>query len=114
MSILYIDDDTEDIEIFEEAIREVDASIRYASATSGRDALDMLNRSESVPDHIILDVNMPGMDGPTCLKEIRKEKRFDLVNIIVYSTSSCPSDIEKINSLGATFIQKATSFAALC
>jgi CheY-like chemotaxis protein len=62
----------------------------------------------------VLDFNMPGMDGKSCLKEIRQEKKFDEVNIIVYSTNGFPKDIEQIEAMGATFILKANSFDDLC
>jgi CheY-like chemotaxis protein len=99
MSILYVDDDLEDTEIFQDAVRTVDPSIQYIVAHSGK---------------IVLDINMPGMDGRSCLQEIRKYDKFKGVNIVVYSTNSFPKDIEQIRSLGATFIRKANSFNDLC
>lgn len=114
MSILYIDDDVEDIEIFHEAVRAVDPSIQYLSATSAKDALDILNATSTLPNHIVLDINMPGMDGKLCLKEIRTEKRFDPINVVVYSTNSFPKDVEQIEAMGATFMRKANSFNDLC
>jgi CheY-like chemotaxis protein len=114
MSILYIDDDIEDIEIFHEAVTAVDPSIQYLSATSGKDALEILNSSHTLPNHILLDINMPGMDGKLCLKEIRSERRFDPINVIIYSTNSFPQDIEDIEAMGASFMRKANSFNDLC
>lgn len=114
MSILYIDDDIEDSEIFQEAVKAVDPSIRYLNVSSGKDALDLLNSTDTLPDHIVMDINMPGMDGKACLREIRNHKKFDAINIVIYSTNSFPKDIEQIRSLGANFIRKANSFAELC
>ena len=114
MTILYIDDDIEDIEIFAEAINAVDSSIKFNSARSGREALTMLHESDSLPTHIVLDVNMPGMDGKACLREIRGEKKFADIKVFVYSTNSFPGDIQEMESLGATFVRKANSFADLC
>lgn len=114
MRILYIDDDFEDIEIFQEAVSIVDPSIEFASARSGPEALAHLAASETLPDYILLDINMPGMDGKSCLREIRKEKRFDNIKVIVSSTNGFPADIDEIKSLGASFIQKASSFNGLC
>lgn len=114
MSILYIDDDIEDIEIFHEAVRAVDPSIQYLSATSAKDALHILNARSALPNHIVLDINMPGMDGKLCLKEIRSEKRFDPIKVVVYSTNSFPKDVEQIEAMGATFMRKASSFNDLC
>ena len=114
MSILYIDDDPEDLEMFHEAVRSVDPSIQYLSATSGEEAFEWLNTSGILPNHIILDINMPGMDGKVCLKEIRKDRKFDPINVVMYSTNSFPKDVEQIQSLGASFVRKANSFNDLC
>ena len=114
LRILYVDDDLEDIEIFHEAVKAVDPAIQYISATTAKEALDILNSKQALPHYIVLDINIPGMDGKLCLKEIRKEDRFDEIKIIVYSTNSFPKDIEQIEALGATFIRKANSFNELC
>lgn len=114
MSILYIDDDPEDIEIFQDAIKTVDPSIACYSATSGREAFLFLNGLETLPDHIVIDINMPGMDGKTCLQELRKEKRFDSVNVIIYSTNSFSPDLEHFASMRATYMKKASSFNEIC
>jgi CheY-like chemotaxis protein len=114
MSILYIDDDLEDIDIFHEAVKTVDPSIEYSSATSGKEAFAFLSSTKVLPDHIVLDINMPGMDGKLCLQELRKDRKFDGINVVIYSTNSFPTDIERIESLGATFIRKANSFKDLC
>ena len=114
MSILYVDDDFEDTEIFQDAVRTVDPAIQYIAAHSGKELFDLLNKDGVLPDHIVLDINMPGMDGRTCLQEIRKYPRFNSMNVIVYSTNSFPKDIAQIESMGATFIRKANSFNELC
>ncbi len=114
MTILYIDDDIEDIEIFQDAVQTVDPSIRYISATSGKEALDILKSGSILPDHILLDINMPGMDGKMCLEEIRKNTNLNDIKVYIYSTNSFPKDIDKIEALGATFIKKANSFNDLC
>ena len=114
MTILYVDDDFEDRDIFDEAVKAVDPSIQYLTANCGKEALMFLNTCDTLPNHIVLDINMPGMDGKQCLQEIRKDKKFDPINIIIYSTNSFPSDIQQIKSLNATFIKKANSFNDLC
>jgi CheY-like chemotaxis protein len=114
MTILYVDDDIEDLEIFQDAVQAVDPSIQYISATNANDAFDYLNKAERLPDHIILDINMPGMDGKLCLQELRKDQRFKGINVLIYSTNSFPKDLDEIEALGATFIKKANSFNDLC
>lgn len=114
MSILYIDDDVEDSEIFQEAVKAVDPAIRYVNVSSAKEALALLKGAHPLPQHIVMDINMPVMDGKTCLREIRNDKRFDAINIVIYSTNSFPKDVELIESLGATFMRKANSFTDLC
>src|SRR5688500_20190042 len=110
MTILYIDDDIEDIEIFQDALGDVDPSVQLLTARNGKDALALLGAAEVLPDYVVLDINMPGMDGKSCLQEIRKEKRFDPIDIVIYSTNGLPQDSEKIESLQARFVRKANSF----
>ena len=114
MSILYVDDDLEDIEIFQDAVRMVDPSIQYTAARSGIELFELLNNVELLPDHIVLDINMPGMDGKSCLQEMRKYNKFHGINVIIYSTNSFPEDIEQIKTLGAAFIPKANTLNDLC
>jgi CheY-like chemotaxis protein len=114
MTILYVDDDSEDIEIFHDAVRTVDPTIRYEAALSGAEALGYLKLAQALPDYVILDINMPGMDGKMCLHEIRDDPRLSGLKIIVYSTNSFPRDILEIESLNATFVKKANSFNDLC
>jgi CheY-like chemotaxis protein len=114
MTILYVDDDSEDIEIFHDAVRTVDPAIRYEAAVSGGEALTYLRTAATLPDYVILDINMPGMDGKMCLHEIREDPRLNGLNIIVYSTNSFPRDILEIESLNAVFVKKANSFNDLC
>lgn len=114
MTILYVDDDSEDIEIFEDAVRAVDPTIRCETAVTGAEALKYLHEAQRLPDYLILDINMPGMDGKDCLHEIRKDPRLASLTVIVYSTNSFPRDVSEIESLNATFIRKANSFNDLC
>lgn len=86
-----IDDDADDREIFEMALKTADVPYSYTSAKNGMDAIDKLNADESfIPDFIFLDLNMPAMHGTQCLQEIRKIDRLADVPVIIYSTSSNP------------------------
>ena len=99
MTILYIDDDPEDREIFEEAVKLVDPTTECLSAANGREAFALLGNLEKLPEHIVMDNNMPGMDGKSVLQELRKDPSFDNIHITLYSTNSLPRDIEEIESL---------------
>lgn len=113
MIILNVDDDEEDIEIFCDAVREIDASIICLVAKSAEEALKILNSDLDLPEYIFLDINMPKVDGNTCLAEIKKDRRLSKIPIIMYSTHTRRSDIETYKALNASFLVKQNSFYEL-
>jgi CheY-like chemotaxis protein len=114
MVILYVDDDPEDIEIFIEGVKEVDGTIRCLIAQNGQQALDIL-QADLVPDYIFLDINMPVINGKALLAEIRKDKRFMSIPVVMYSTSIDPVELEEYKKMGANhFLVKHNHFQDLC
>ncbi len=112
MTLLYVDDDLEDIEIFHEAIKEIDEKAVCVTARNGRQGLDVL--STIVPDCIFLDINMPLMDGKETLRNIRRDKRFQSVPVFILSTSGNRDEMELCELLGATaFLTKPDNFGEL-
>jgi CheY-like chemotaxis protein len=114
MVILYVDDDPEDIEIFMEAIKENDSSIKCLIAQNGKEAMDLLH-SDLLPDFIFLDINMPVINGSAVLTEIRKDSRFKNIPVVMYSTSMSQIDIDEYRQMGANhFLIKHNHFQDLC
>jgi CheY-like chemotaxis protein len=114
MLILIVDDDSEDRELFREAIAEIDPSIRCYSAKDGKDALREMNHGLDLPDFIFLDINMPVMNGRECLIEIKKHTRLRQIPVIMYSTTSDTKEIKGFYSLGAhDFLIKPHNFKKL-
>ena len=69
---------------------------------------------ESRPDLILLDLNMPGMDGRRFLEIIKADEKLKSIPVVVLTTSSDAMDIERCYQLGAsTYIQKPVSFDGL-
>jgi CheY-like chemotaxis protein len=63
-----------------------------------------------LPDLILLDLNMPKMDGKQCLDELKKDERLSQIPVFIYTTSSQSKDIEYTLQLGAEcFITKPSS-----
>lgn len=110
MTILTVDDDEEDIEIFLEAIRDIDSSILCLVARSAEEALMILNSDMDLPQYIFLDINMPKTDGNSCLKEIKQDKRFSRIPVIMYSTHNGMKEIEMYRGLGADYLPKQNSY----
>ncbi len=115
-TFLIVDDDIDDQELFIEAVSEVDKSINCLAVSSCEEALHVLiDRSESLPDLIFLDLNLPRINGKQCLAAIKKESRLNMIPIIIYSTSSEKRDIEEASELGAAyFLTKPNKFEELC
>lgn len=114
MIILYVDDDPEDIEIFIEALKECHNSATCIVARNGREALNIL-QTEMLPDLIFLDINMPVINGRTILAEIRKDKKFNAIPVVMYSTTINANEMEEYKQMGAShFMIKHNHFQDLC
>jgi CheY-like chemotaxis protein len=114
MIVLYVDDDPEDIEIFIEAVKECGGATQCLIAENGKKAMDILG-SDLLPDFIFLDINMPVINGKVILKEIRRDKKFNDVPVVMYSTTMNPNEIEDYRKMGANhFIVKHNHFQDLC
>src|SRR5688572_30088308 len=113
MILLYVDDDAEDILLFNEAIEIIGSTYSCITAGNGEDALCILN--VVIPDIIFLDVNMPIMNGQETLKAIRQDMQLNTIPVCMLSTSSNEQEIETYKQLGATeFIVKQTTFERFC
>lgn len=74
--------------------------MQTASAESGMEALDMLK--ETVPDVILMDIMMPGLDGYETMRLVRKNKQFDPVPIIAVTAKAMREDRIKCLEAGAS------------
>ena len=112
-TLFIIDDDEDDVELFEEAVHEILPTARCLSAFSCADGIQKLNDVEEVlPDIIFLDLNMPGKSGKECLVEIKKIARAHKIPVVIYTTSSHERDVQETRELGAAhFITKPSSFS---
>src|SRR6188768_3557680 len=101
MVILIVDDDPEDIQLFAEALLEIDESINCVEAYNGLEALKVLKRNSFLPNYIFLDINMPLMNGRKCLEEIKSNPNYNHIPVIIYSTTTDVKQIEEFRKLGA-------------
>ena len=97
-----IDDDSDDRELFSEALAAVDNSIVCYYAEDGEDAIEKLySKRIDKPDVIFLDINLPAMTGWQCLDKIKTSADTRDVPVIMYSTSSHTRDKNLARGLGA-------------
>jgi CheY-like chemotaxis protein len=84
---------------------------RVTTAANGADALRRLLKQER-PDLILLDLNLPVMDGPTFRQQQRQDQGLALIPVVVLSSDSDVA--EKASSMGAeTYLQKPVDAARL-
>ena len=113
-NILLIDDDEDDREIFLTALESINSPVNCIVSADAREALDKLVSGEISPELIILDLNMPVMNGQQFLVEVKKEESLKNIPIIVLSTSSHELTIALTKELGASeFISKPEKFEDL-
>ena len=114
MTILLIDDDQDDQDIFKEAASMVIPGIECMVANDGEQGFAILASSPQVPDYIFLDVNMPKMNGKEFLARIKSHPQLKSIPVVVYSTSSHKSELGDYFKLGASnFITKPSEFKLL-
>jgi CheY-like chemotaxis protein len=113
--ILIIDDDEDDREVLESALREVSHITSYKVARDGEQAFEVLRDNETGPEVIFLDLNMPAMGGFEFLKRLKTNVTDSDIPVIIYTTSSLQKDIDTALKYGAAhFITKQNTFGELC
>jgi len=112
---LIVDDDSDDRELFCEALGEVIPDSTCYNAPNGRKAIIALdNREINLPDLIFLDINMPVMNGWQCLSRLKETEAYKAIPVIMYSTSSYPEDVERAQRSGAVcFFSKPSNYQDL-
>lgn len=119
--IIVADDDTDDQFMLKEAFSSLNFDKEICSVENGEELLDYLNKkgkfsdvSLPVPKLILLDLNMPKIDGRQCLRLIKENKNLCKIPIIIFSTSNNPEDISQSYELGAnSYIIKPYSYNEL-
>lgn len=91
-NVLIAEDDDEDYLIFSLAIEELSFKVILSRAENGDLLFKLLD--ENNPDIVFLDLLMPCKDGRQCLREIRANRKYDAIPIIVYSSLNDLQNIE--------------------
>lgn len=113
--LFIVDDDEDDINLFVEAVNEIDKGMGCYKAKNGEDALARLDALDLLPDVIFLDLNMPRMNGRETLERLKASDRYKNIPVVIYSTSNAQQDIDDTKNLGAAdYLTKPDSFTDLC
>lgn len=107
--ILLIEDDPDDVMIIKRALARAPIAIETETQKNGREALDYLtqkydqNRMDDI-SLILLDLNMPMMDGHEFLHILRGDERFKALPVVVLTTSTQPEIIQRAYRDGANAV----------
>ncbi len=120
-TILIANDDEDTRFLVQEALREVRLAIRSEFVENGEQVLDYLYRRGEYagsnwgrPDLILLDLNMPRLDGREALTLIRSDPDLQQIPVVILTTSHRSGDILLCYRLGAnSFISKPVTFEGL-
>ena len=107
--VLYADDDIDDIRFVEESFSETTQNIELVTAYNGLDLiryLEGLTPLDVKPCLIILDVNMPLMNGKEALHKIRQMDRYQHIPVVLFTTSSTDFDKNFAKKYNAGFVTK--------
>ena len=108
-TVLHVDDDWEDREIIRETIARKNANIAIKEIDNGKEAISYLQQAKStgdLPCLIVLDLNMPGMNGWQVFKEIKGDYQLASIPVVIFTTSSSELDKHSAKTRGIELITK--------
>lgn len=106
MDVLLIEDSPGDVRLTQEAFREANPTIRLHVANDGVEAIAFLQREGAHaraprPDMILLDLNLPRMDGREVLARIKEDDQLKTIPTVILTTSDAEADITRSYQLKA-------------
>lgn len=113
LNILSAEDDPDDQLLIREAINEAGIGASVTFVSDGKALIEKLTEQygDNSPDILLLDLNMPIMDGLAVLKALREREDLEDLPIIILTTSSNQNDIDQCYNLGVqSYIRKPDSF----
>lgn len=122
VTILLADDDDDDVLLTRQALAEARVANEVRHVRDGEELLAYLRRhaayrdpsTSPTPALILLDLNMPRMDGREALREIRTDPALRHLPVVVLTTSRADEDIVRTYALGVnSFVRKPVGFQAL-
>jgi len=100
LQILLIEDDTIEVMKFVKVTENSGLKHQIIETRNGEEALKFLNNTKPLPDIIVLDLNMPKINGIEFLSTLKKSKNLKHIPAIVLTTSNNPKDIMECYKIG--------------
>lgn len=111
-TVLLAEDNLEQCFFFKKALKEIASSIQFSEVHDGDGLLTLLQ--SFLPDLLFLDLAMPCKGGIECIKELREDRRYDSLPIIVFTVSKQDNAIQTAYGFGANlFFSKPDEYSEL-
>ncbi|ESQ89897.1 histidine kinase [Asticcacaulis sp. AC460] len=100
LDILLVEDNEGDVEMTRRALTTAVPPVRMTVANNGNQALECLHKEGQyeggkTPDLILLDINMPRMDGKAFLNVVKESTEFRSIPVVMFTSSESPADIRE-------------------
>jgi CheY-like chemotaxis protein len=115
-TILWADDDADDLQMMREILLKNKNDYHIVEVNNGKEALHYLEAAKetyNLPCLIILDINMPVMDGKETLSVIKGSPEYEKIPVVVFTTSESELDKMFCKKLGTEMITKPPNFSTL-
>lgn len=111
LNILFIEDDFIESMKFKRVLKTLELNHRIIEAGNGEEALSILTGKEIIPDIILLDLNMPKVNGLEFLRILKNDEKLRYIPTIIFTTSSNHRDILECYTIGiAGYILKPLKY----
>jgi len=111
--ILYAEDDLDDFESVKEALGQISDQQLLLHAKNGHEAVSFIEKATVLPSLIVLDLNMPVMDGKEVLNWLKDNSQYKHIPVMIFTTSSREEDVKLCQKNGCTFFRKPTLYRDL-
>lgn len=113
-AVWIIDDDPDDQLLLKSAFQQVSPSLSVKTFSDGEELVEIVDELDQVPSLLVMDLNMPRVNGFEALQVIRKTYSQETLPVIILTTSSDYSDQQRSLTLGANqFFTKPVTFGEL-
>lgn len=111
LKILLIEDDAIEVMKFKRVLSNLGLNYTIIEANNGEEALNLLNIKDQIPNLILLDLNMPRIDGIEFLSNLKKNDKLKHIPAVVLTTSNNFKDLKKCYEIGiAGYILKPLKY----
>lgn len=111
--ILYAEDDFDDFESIKEALNQLTSRQVLVHAKNGTEALSFMEQATVLPSLIVLDLNMPVMNGKEVLLWLKERDEYKHIPVMIFTTSSREDDIKLCQKHNCIFFRKPTLYRDL-